>query len=89
MCRLSHGTDDHVVITGKAVMDIALMGKRTGFYEAARREAIRRTVEKTLVCPACGRRNQPGNVAIDVDEHDDATCPCGEIFQVRVDYDGV
>lgn len=67
-------------------MNVAAMGKPQSFYDRARREAIRRKVEWTLSCDACGRGNRPGSVVIDIDEYDDARCPCGHIFRVHIDY---
>lgn len=64
--------------------DVAQMGKRQSSYDKAVQQQVRRQAEKTLCCSECGTQNKPGAVVIDIDEYDDARCPCGHVFQVRI-----
>ena len=66
-------------------MNVERMAYRPGYYAIALKQEQRRKAEKTLVCPSCGRQNKPGASDIDIDEHDDARCPCGYVWQVRID----
>jgi hypothetical protein len=65
-------------------MNMAAMRSVPSPYDRALKEQRRRKVEKDLSCPACGRGNRPGNIQIDIEENDDAHCPCGNIFNVFV-----
>lgn len=65
------------------------MARRPSNYDSARKELVRRAVEKSLVCERCGYRNKPGAIEIDVDEHDTAWCrKCDYNFAVYVSLDG-
>lgn len=66
-------------------MDVNLMAQRLTNHDRAVKAQRRRAVEQTLTCAECGRANKPGSQPIDVDEHDDAQCECGYIWQVRIE----
>lgn len=73
-----------VTVTG-FLMNMAALRALPSPYDRALKEQARRKVEKTLACDQCGTANRPGNIVIDIDETDDARCPCGNIFAVRVE----